>query len=214
VITTVSSSEKVFLTVTEVVPIHYHIFLSSFKFLIKSSHSSNITSLQYQNIAFLPSFRVSDASCNFISNNSFSQVQAKACDETISFQILLEKDEELAYQFQARKNVLTMQYYPPDASRGITLLPALIKFRSLQNTIEVEEVTLVSKSFLLIRPIPDLSMPYNVIALVSYLLEISFLFAFCHFLCCVGVYCYSFSCWVCYEWMGSEVLSKTNQPAQ
>jgi hypothetical protein len=167
VITTVSASEKVLLTVNEVIPVQYHMFLFSFKFFVKSAHSSNISSSHSQNIMLLPSFRLSGSSCDVVSNWSFSSSRSYACDEKISFQILLEKGEELIYQFQARKNILTMQYYPPDASRGITLLPALIKFTSLRNTGEGETVTLVSKSFLLIRSIPDLSMPYNVIALVS-----------------------------------------------
>jgi len=83
-------------------------------------------------------------------------------------------------QFTALKRFIRREHLPADASRGC-LIPGVLAALTLHNNTFTNssplfQRTLLSESALLTMPIPDLSMPYNVILLVTHQFDSTQLF--------------------------------------
>lgn len=74
--------------------------------------------------------------------------------------ILLKPDSSLWMMVDFDEAYLPFQKFPADANRGIDAFPSRAKF-----TIAGAPTTLYSSSILLLPPVPDMSMPFNVISL-------------------------------------------------
>jgi len=71
--------------------------------------------------------------------------------------------------FHATKRLLTRAAQPIDASRGVIIVPSvLVVTNPTMTRTHSEQLMYNTPSFLITSPIPDASMPYNVITLVSY----------------------------------------------
>jgi hypothetical protein len=166
-------------SITELVPVQYSFTLHDATYEITDGKGSVRSSGL---VAELSSFHFTTTDCRlhssswnyyFDENNSSSSnssTKGNQCEKTLFFQFNLTTEDRLVYYLQGKKNFLLMDSYPPDASQGIHLLPALITFSG--NTSTAKEYHF-SKDHLLSQSIPDLSMPYNVIALVR---KLQFLF--------------------------------------
>ena len=71
--------------------------------------------------------------------------------------------------FHATKRLLTRAAQPIDASRGVVVSPSIlvVATSSRINSSKQQQFIYSTPSFIIISPIPDASMPYNVITLVS-----------------------------------------------
>jgi len=71
--------------------------------------------------------------------------------------------------FHASKRLLTRAAQPIDASRGVVASPSIlvVATSSRINSSKQQQFIYSTPSFIIISPIPDASMPYNVITLVS-----------------------------------------------
>lgn len=102
---------------------------------------------------------------NQVSFSSSSQL-FKFCDDSVEVSFQIYPGESVEFSWKGKKNLLTMQHYPPDTSYGFHVLPAIIRYKSLEK--DLFETEYLTESVVLNRPIPDLSMPYNVITLVKH----------------------------------------------
>ncbi|CAG7995263.1 unnamed protein product [Penicillium salamii] len=75
----------------------------------------------------------------------------------------------LTYDFE--KAILRYTEYPPDANRGFNVAPAVIR---IVDNVHHAPIYLRSTSLLLQLPVPDFSMPYNVIILTSTVIALAF----------------------------------------
>lgn len=66
-------------------------------------------------------------------------------------------------RYRAKKNLPHVDAMPPDASYGLDIFPMLIGLSVSQSRVKY----LSSPSMLITRPIPDRTMPYNVVTMVS-----------------------------------------------
>lgn len=87
--------------------------------------------------------------------------------QSISWSVVLPAGFILQANFKAQKLLISREYHPPDASRGIESSPAVITITSAGDGGKSEQVLLLTESPILHCPIPDLSMPFNAITLVS-----------------------------------------------
>ena len=71
--------------------------------------------------------------------------------------------------FHATKRLLTRAAQPIDASRGVVVSPSILVVATSNriNSSKQQQFIYSTPSFIIISPIPDASMPYNVITLVS-----------------------------------------------
>ncbi|CAG7940644.1 unnamed protein product [Penicillium olsonii] len=75
----------------------------------------------------------------------------------------------LTYDFE--KAILRYTEYPPDANRGFNVAPAVIR---IVDNVHHAPIYIRSTSLLLQLPVPDFSMPYNVIILTSTVIALAF----------------------------------------
>ncbi|KAA8644509.1 GPI-anchor transamidase subunit GPI16 [Aspergillus tanneri] len=76
----------------------------------------------------------------------------------------------LTYDFE--KSILRYTEYPPDANRGFSVAPAVIKLSAPDR--QGHPIYIRTTSLLLPLPTPDFSMPYNVIILTSTVIALAF----------------------------------------
>ena len=167
----------------EVIPIHYSYLLSRSQFFIINVTGNGEEQVHQQgNLVDLATFHWTTRHCeiqfnHFNFENTSSQpniyqsekpINGRHCEQTISFGIELRSNQRLSYELHGVKSFISLEDFPPDASNGIRVLPAIIRFHNLDaNISHAGGRTFVTKDHLLSQPIPDLSMPYNVVALVS-----------------------------------------------
>lgn len=108
-------------------------------------------------------------STNSCAESSFDQQQPVMSDCHRSFHIyprsisLEESNKLLVIRYQAKKKFPHVDEMSPDGSYGLVLYPTLIKSTILQSRVEYT----LSASVLIPRPIPDRTMPYNVLTMVG-----------------------------------------------
>jgi hypothetical protein len=210
-------------SITELVPVQYSFTLHDATYEITDGKGSVRSSGL---VAELSSFHFTTTDCQLRSsswnyyfdddnNNGTSNLSTKGnqCEKTVFFQFNLNAEDRLVYYLHGQKNFLLMDSYPPDASRGIHLLPALITFGG--NTSTAKEYHF-SKDHLLSQSIPDLSMPYNVIALVRKLHFFLFLFyitiiLFLHIFVLLGWYIVGFLNGKYYQQLVEEILEERGE---
>ncbi|CAN3365626.1 GPI transamidase component Gpi16p [Diutina catenulata] len=89
----------------------------------------------------------------------------------LEYVIELPPRAELTLSFNFAKNLLLIHEYPPDANHGFAIDPAVIKVIRDDDTTEYE---LRTTSLLLTLPVPDFSMPYNVIILTCTVMSLAY----------------------------------------
>lgn len=154
----------------ESIPLYYSIDLPSFEYYCGPD------SLGWRHVSELGNISFLDDSCQFYhSNETRSQNQArkmsysihKKCLRTISIQV----DDNLArcknsllhLRFIGRKSFIVTELLPPDASYGGVIPPMLLGVQ-LANDSALQWLS--SPSLLISYPIPDRTMPYNVLTMV------------------------------------------------
>lgn len=86
-------------------------------------------------------------------------------------EILLSPGQDLTFTYQFDKSLLVYYEYPPDANHGFAVAPAVIR------VLGEDDATLYqmrTASLLLTLPVPDFSMPYNVIILTCTVMSLAF----------------------------------------
>ena len=79
--------------------------------------------------------------------------------------MLLQPDSSLWMMVDFDEAYLPFQKFPADANRGVDIFPATATFSPVQPASHPQPVTLYSPSLLILPPVPDMSMPFNVISL-------------------------------------------------
>lgn len=120
------------------------------------SYVSNTTSLDWR------------FSTNSYATSSYDQNHPALSECHRSFHIYprsISPEEDIkgiVIRYRATKKFPHVDGMPPDGSYGLVLLPMLIKWTVLQSRVEYTS----SASLLITRPIPDRTMPYNVLTMV------------------------------------------------
>lgn len=85
-----------------------------------------------------------------------------------SIELELELGEHAVLEFEFEKSLLMLHEYPPDPNHGFEIAPAL--------TVVIDKELFISRtpSLLLPLPVPDFSMPYNVIIMTSTIMGLAF----------------------------------------
>eukprot|EP01040_Poterioochromonas_malhamensis_P018504 gene18504-21624_t len=154
------ASQPLNLSFFEAIPIQYSMFRQSL-FIVRTTENQECAS------ALSSSIHGTRGSCHTENQVSFSSSSQlfKFCDDSVEVSFQIYPGESVEFSWKGKKNLLTMQHYPPDTSYGFHVLPAIIRYKSLEK--DLFETEYLTESVVLNRPIPDLSMPYNVITLVS-----------------------------------------------
>lgn len=89
---------------------------------------------------------------------------------TLSFTTLMERNSMINIEMDYRPKFLSFEEFPADPNRGIDVLPSIASL-SCMNTDNTDSfdvnpiLTVYSNSLLLMPPVPDLSMPFNVMSI-------------------------------------------------
>lgn len=89
----------------------------------------------------------------------------------LELEISLPPQGEIIFTYQFDKSLLLYAEYPPDANHGFSIDPAVVKVVNEQNKVVYQ---LRTPSLLLTLPVPDFSMPYNVIILTCTVMSLAF----------------------------------------
>lgn len=89
----------------------------------------------------------------------------------LELEISLPPQGEVIFTYQFDKSLLLYAEYPPDANHGFSIDPAVVKVVNEQNKVVYQ---LRTPSLLLTLPVPDFSMPYNVIILTCTVMSLAF----------------------------------------
>lgn len=90
----------------------------------------------------------------------------------LEFVIELPPHATLTLSFKFHKNLLLIHEYPPDANHGFAIDPAVVTVISPSDNLPTYEFR--TTSMLLTLPVPDFSMPYNVIILTCTVMSLAF----------------------------------------
>ena len=90
----------------------------------------------------------------------------------LEFVIELPAGATLTLTFKFHKNLLLIHEYPPDANHGFAIDPAVITVFDASDGLPIYEFR--TTSMLLTLPVPDFSMPYNVIILTCTVMSLAF----------------------------------------
>lgn len=77
---------------------------------------------------------------------------------------------EILIEYTALKNYIHRELQPSDSSRGMNVLPTVFIVQTAQNSsndVNLSNDIFTSDGGLIITPFPDLTMPFNVISMVS-----------------------------------------------
>jgi hypothetical protein len=127
---------------------------------------------QTGNILDLPSTRVHTTTLSgdellLESSDNFAAYPYKRIFSLYSL-IEVPENTTLQYRYQFRKRVRSRESFPHDASRGTHLPLSLLKTESSYSPGHpMYQTTYFLGHLLIVNPIPDFSMPFNVITLVS-----------------------------------------------
>eukprot|EP00956_Cyclotella_meneghiniana_P020279 scaffold35501_cov23-Cyclotella_meneghiniana.AAC.1 len=94
----------------------------------------------------------------------------KQSDGTVTFEraFVLEPDSSVWMIVDYDERYLPFQKFPADANRGVDVFPSRASFTPINIGLSSQQqptVTLYSPSLLIMPPVPDMSMPFNVISL-------------------------------------------------
>jgi len=175
------------LSISETIPQFYDMLLHTYTYQVHPlSAPADGTSLVVDSPQF--SYSLSDcvsrrpASRQERSHSySSSNTQNGICDKQLTWQLDLFDagipvqsrpiEVVVAVQFTAQKRLIRREYLPADASRGCTIPGGLVtltfRHQDLPSSKPVFQRLFLTESALVTMPIPDLSMPYNVIMLTS-----------------------------------------------
>lgn len=148
------NGEQLSLQILETVPIHYELFSHSVTYRICVKPDGDWSCGK----PIQPSQLLGNL--NFGNNQ---QLHMQRLSRHFYFNVSVPVNGRLVVHFQARKSFLRRHEIPPDASRGIVLHPSEAYYVDGNGRIH----TFQSQALLLQAPTPDMSMPYNVITLVS-----------------------------------------------
>lgn len=94
----------------------------------------------------------------------------------MSFSTNIPSKSTLNIQIDYEPMFLSFELFPADPNRGFDVLPSYASFTincpTATKHIEFEPITIYSNSLLLMPPVPDMSMPFNVISLCGTCLAI------------------------------------------
>lgn len=88
---------------------------------------------------------------------------------TLELELVIEPHGRFELDYTFDRSLLYLEEYPPDANHGFEIPPALAVVLSSDSRYEVR-----TSSLLLGLPVPDFSMPYNVIILTSTVMAMAF----------------------------------------
>eukprot|EP01040_Poterioochromonas_malhamensis_P006779 gene6779-7305_t len=145
------------LSLLEAIPVQYTMFRQSL-LVVRTKENQECAS------AMSISINATLESCDTENQVSFHS-SSKLYDSSVQVRFQIYPGESVELSWTGKKNLLTMQHYPPDTSYGFHVLPAIIRYKNFEK--DLFETEYLTESVVLNRPIPDLSMPYNVITLVS-----------------------------------------------
>lgn len=160
---------KINLSIIEVISPHYSILLDTYKYkLFNPIDGTGEIQLTYEGyVSDLPSFTQSNEFCNFSKN----QNKDLKCSLTVFWTWDdLPSNSFLVTEYKGLKILRTRDSLPPDPNRGVIIPPSLISANYL-NLSSIDEAGATdiyyTDAHLLTSPIPDPSMPFNVITLVN-----------------------------------------------
>eukprot|EP01032_Pedospumella_encystans_P010371 gene10371-12127_t len=141
------------------------VVVSSLDNIYNTSHSITSEGFVYD----LPGFQYLNQDCETIALGNNSRPQSRAfpvptCQPGYAFPLPdLPPHSALLLTYTANKRLLSRESQPIDASRGALVPPAVMYTCNALSGCRVQS----TKSFIVTSPIPDSSMPFNVITLVS-----------------------------------------------
>jgi hypothetical protein len=121
-------------------------------------------------------YKVQDTPSSHFSSFNHSYTNAENdLGQAISFDIKINLNDHKSKSlntiyttYRAHKRFLHREVFPSDAHRGVHVMPTFVMSSSCQDVMISQEYgnVYISESPLLMMPIPDFSMPFNVVTLV------------------------------------------------
>lgn len=110
-------------------------------------------------------------------NQSYVPSQERGRPTTMEMTILLPANAHFAIEYNFDKSLLFIEEYPPDANHGFEVPPGIAVARPITREAKPHGMSFYevrTSSLLLSLPVPDFSMPYNVIILTSTVMAMAF----------------------------------------